>query len=395
MYIAAHKRVLLSFSLNCALYGWGNLFYLTQCIIRWLTGVRVTWGSLSWVVDHEDLKSKSTVKRKCQKWRAISFRSLLDWSCSAVHPSIDPAASCPAQTWFSNANDTTTRRKGRPITASSGSRWGRAAIGPTVTTSNKKASVSIVFEERRRSRTLWESLYSTAWLLHICGSELGWMLVGILESRQMGRQELMHHRKVCRTLVEGENTQSSYASVGGWAGSRDRDTELVESVIFVEVKGRSLILNRRHLLQQSLWSDGDRLPQKMRMLYSLTFCAFSTIYWAHTPKGGRKWWMGPISHCDSLTKFWTDNTNSCLTPKWSKDNYLGAKQIYWPSVWMRCSPYSLSKRRATIEKLSEKRQVLQPSTLCDMSLNDELQPSVLPGISYLKGLAQQITFWQV
>lgn len=44
-----------------------------------------------------------------------------------------------------------------------------------------------------------------------------------------------------------------------------------------------------------------------------------------------------------------------------------------------------------MEKLSEERQVLQPSTLCNMSLNDEPQPSVLPGISYLKGLAQQIT----
>lgn len=83
-------------------------------------------------------------------------------------------------------------------------------------------------------------------------------------------------------------------------GSRDRDNELMESVIFVEVTGRSLTLNRRHLLQQSLGSDGDRLPQRMTLFYSLTFY---TIYRAHAPKGGRKWWMGPISHCDSLTKF--------------------------------------------------------------------------------------------
>lgn len=100
------------------------------------------------------------------------------------------------------------------------------------------------------------------------------MLAGILENCQMGGGELMRHTKVCRTLVEGENTQGSYSKVAGWLGSNDGDAGAVKSVIFVKVKGRSVVLNGRHLLQQNLKAGcrrgGESLTVRLPVLSTHT-----------------------------------------------------------------------------------------------------------------------------
>ena len=78
MYIAAHKCVLLSFSLNCALYGRGNLFSLTHCIGRWLTGLWVTRGRLSRKSDQEtpERESPTRTMSEMRSSRSVSLVQL-------------------------------------------------------------------------------------------------------------------------------------------------------------------------------------------------------------------------------------------------------------------------------------------------------------------------------
>lgn len=68
----------------------------------------------------------------------------------------------------------------------------------------------------------------------------------------------MRDRTMSRTLAKGKNTWGNYSKVGGWVGSNDCNTGAVETVIIVKDKGRSFVLNGRHLLQQSLKAGYQR-----------------------------------------------------------------------------------------------------------------------------------------
>lgn len=82
--LAAHKCVLLSFSLDCTLHEWVHLFHLSQCISSWVISGHVGKSFLNWN-DREPVDHTLQTKH-WQKYFSFVSHFIVKTAFSFYHP---------------------------------------------------------------------------------------------------------------------------------------------------------------------------------------------------------------------------------------------------------------------------------------------------------------------